>query len=97
MAVRLLPRVPAKLSSTFEKADEMRETTIDHVRRILNDHDYLKHPTSEELKIEKSLIVNDKQHVVQKNFESHIQQESGPCSSRDRKVYLRVYDVKMSQ
>ena len=94
MAVSFEPRLPTKISSTAENADEITKTTLDHVKRILNDHDYLKHPAPDGVNYENTSIVMDEPHVGQKNVQSDIQDHSGSCSSHDSKVFLVVYRRK---
>lgn len=94
MAVSFEPRLPTKISSTAENADEITKTTLDHVKRILNDHDYLKHPAPDGVNYENISIVMDEPHVGQKNVQSDIQDHSGSCSSHDSKVFLVVYRLK---
>ena len=89
MALRLNgPRLPVKISSAVEKTDEITKTTLDHVTRILSDHDYLKHPVPDGVNNEKTSIVMKEPQVGKKNVQSDIQDHSGPCSSHDSKVFL---------
>jgi hypothetical protein len=92
MAVRLLKaRLPTKISSTVEKTNEITKTTLDHVKRILTDHDYLKHSNLDGEINEKTPIVMaeiKEPHVDQKNVLSDMQEQSEACTSDDSKVFL---------
>jgi hypothetical protein len=93
MAVRLLKKVrlPTKISSTVEKTNEITKTTLDHVKRILTDHDYLKHSNLDGENNEKTSIVMaeiKEPHVDQKNVLSDMQEQSEACTSDDSKVFL---------
>ena len=87
MAVSLQARLPGQMCSTVEKAREISKTTLDHLRRILSDHDYLKHsaPDQEDSEEMSRVLTEDEPHVGQKNDKSDPKDN---CSSHDSKVFI---------
>ena len=89
MAVRIRANLRQKFSSAVETRNDIIKTTLEHVRRILCDHDYLKHASPDEKNNEKTVIVQDTvvPQVDQRNeVVSGIQELSGACSSGNSQV-----------
>ena len=90
MAVRLhqQTRLPAQMCSTVEQVHEISKTTLDHLRRILSDHDYLKHsaPDKENNQEISRVLMEDSPKVEQKNVQRDIQNNSCSSISLDSKV-----------
>ena len=90
MAVSLQPRLPGQMCSTVEKAREISKTTLDHLRRILSDHDYLKHsaPDQEDSEEMSRVLTEDEPHVGQKNVKSDPKDNCSSSASHDSKVFI---------
>lgn len=95
MAVRSEAIFPAKMVSAAEKNYKGIAATADHVRRILSDHDYLKHPAAEEDVNEKTSIVNDGLQLENVQLQSGFQERYGARSSTERKVFYIIWQMKM--
>ena len=91
MAVRLEFSLPRKLHSTVKKLDDTTKTTLDHVRRIHSDHDYLKHSSPIETNNQESAIVEPGAHACERKVNSDIQGNLVTCGSRDVKVFHVVF------
>ena len=100
MAVRLLKkaRLPTKIASSVENNNEITKTTLDHVRRILTDHDYLKHPTLDGENNEKTSVVMKEvkePHVGLMTVQSDMQDQSEACLFDISKVFLKFIKRKL--